>query len=683
MKQARTDAIVCFLTAFLGGTAASFIYYCESLQFLPLLSKGVLGRLMIAFAAGWLFFVALFFLIRKGIRNTAPREWLPIILISLTASVCAMVWFEVPHTGLLAEHTLEIRALPDENGEMRPVTLTWLHRKDDNKDIPLSAVLCEGNCAPGPDGQTIFDETGRLFWKGKTGNVITIEFVSGDGEGVAEYSWNGIPHIVPLNNKDLTRLSYDCALPVSSGLPEFAAVWILCLMLCLAAVTAAVKLLPGWDLRKFGACAFAVFVIFRILQFHTAESPLFFVDSQSYLGLSRLSLPDILGGTKFCHIEGWHCLSRPPLVPLVYKLCRQDPAAICLVQLAVSLLCWGFFAGKAAGLCTTDAGKKAALILSLGLGCVPNVTRWDQMIMSESLSISAGVLMMGCLFWLTKPDREKRWLPLPAVFSALCGTIFALSRDSAVWAAILVVILLLCIARLRRNKKVIYSLCAVLAAVCGLIMGGTGDRWEYSFENVLFNRIMRDPQGESFFIESGMPLPKHIEDLYGTEHVMTTELFNSDEFKPLREWILSDGLKTYFRYILRTPVKALRMTWYDGFEAGAFEEISYRYSPHGFSPLLPDPVFKLFSCSLPGILVIGLALSAVFMAFRCSGGEKFAFPILFVLSAYILSTAANLADEYELDRHIMAIILMMKAALWPLIIMLGEEFLMKNHKNRR
>ena len=55
------------------------------------------------------------------------------------------------------------------------------------------------------------------------------------------------------------------------------------------------------------------------------------------------------------------------------------------------------------------------------------------------------------------------------------------------------------------------------------------------------------------------------------------------------------------------------------------------------------------------------------------GGERYAFPILFVLSVYLLSTAAYLADECDTDRHMMGIITMMKAAAWPLIIMLCED----------
>ena len=104
----------------------------------------------------------------------------------------------------------------------------------------------------------------------------------------------------------------------------------------------------------------------------------------------------------------------------------------------------------------------------------------------------------------------------------------------------------------------------------------------------------------------------------------------------------------------------------------AFEQIDYIFTPSGFQKLLPDPVSKFFSCSCPAVLIIGIGLLGIFAAFRADQGKKFAFPVLFVLSAYILCSGVTIADEYEFARHSMVIILMMKASAWPLIIMLLE-----------
>lgn len=670
MKAQRSSFLPGVLLSLPAAAGASFILYCEKFQFLPLRSKTVLGGLGLAFLAALLLFSLLSAFFFRGFRQASPKEKGAILLTALILSVCVMVWFPVPQTGLYPDHSLEIRALADEDGNLKPVTLTWLHREDG--DISLLSVLCEGSCTFGTVGPVIEDRDGRIRWQGKTGNRITLEFESGSDQGTAQISWDGLEQTVFLGNAALDRLSFDFSFPQAAGLPGTIAVWLVSFLLSLFAITAALKLLPSWSVKALGIGAFICFVIFRVLQFRTVQEPLFFIDSESYLGMANFSIAEILRGTEYCYPQYWYCIARPFFIPLVYKLCRLDPHMITVVQLIISLCCWGFFAQCSTELCRSDRGKKASLILSLGLGCVPNVTRWDAVIMSESLSLSAALLLMGSLFRLTAPASEKRWKPLPAVCTALSALLYAQSRDSAVWIVILIAVLLLCISFSRKNRRVIFLLCTALAAVCWYSFSITGGRWEYPFENVLFNRILRDPQGEQFFIRAEMPMPARIEELYGVEHMMGSELFNSEEMAPLREWIRSDGLKTYIRYLLNDPLEALRMTWYAGFEMEAFEQIGYTFAPAGFRPLLPDSVSKFFSCNIPGILAIGLGLFGLFMAFREKGGERFVFPVLFILSAYILCTGVFIADEYELARHSMVIILMMKAALWALISELIE-----------
>ena len=126
--------------------------------------------------------------------------------------------------------------------------------------------------------------------------------------------------------------------------------------------------------------------------------------------------------------------------------------------------------------------------------------------------------------------------------------------------------------------------------------------------------------------------------------------------------------------MLRSPMKTLRMAWRAGFEKEAFEQIDYTFTPNGFHKLLPDPLCKFLSCNFPAVLIIALGLAGIFAAFTADDGEKYSFPVLFVLSAYILCSGVIIADEYEFARHSIVIILMMKASAWSLIILLCEEF---------
>ena len=658
--------------------AATFIYYCEKLQLLPLTTKGLYGRLSVFFTLAFILFGSLVYLFQKAAGKITGREWVPILCAATVLSVCIMVWFPIPNTGIFEKHRLDVRALHDENGEFRPVTMTWLHRED--RDIPLSDVHCEGNCRIGEYGPTLMDDRANLYWYGKTGNMITIEFLAGNGQGIVEFQWDGSDHKADLNNSDFSRLSFDRNFAAPDAFPEFLAVWLISLLLSIFVIAVVIKLLPSWNFISFYSVVFILYVIFRVLQTRTIIAPPDFVDSEFYLGQSRFTVSEILHGVKYCRISEWHCLSRPVLIALVYKLCSQDTNTIIWTQAIISILSWGYFAYHAAGLGNSDISRKLILILSLGLGTIPNVTCWDGAIMSESLSISASMFLTGSLFYLTVSVHDGNWHIVPAVCTGFSALLFVNTRDSAMWTVLFILITLIAVAYLRTNKRVVFSLAAFLAFVCLLCAGNTGDRWVYSYENVLFNRILRDPGGEQFFIDSGMPTPSGLREFYGVEHAMIYPKFNSEEFTPFREWIITDGLKTYVRYLMRTPMESLRTAWHQVFEKEAFENISYKFKPIGFKQLLPDTVIRFFSCNIPGIMMIVLALTGMFPLFLSKNGERYVFPVLFVLTAYLLALAAFLSDECDTDRHMFGMIIMMKAAAWPLIVMLCED--LKNQCKR-
>lgn len=651
----------------IGAFCCALVLYCEKLQFVPLLSKYSFIRLAAVFIAASALFFAALAAVLPAFRGLKPRVKACVLTVALILSVCASVWFDMPQTGLYRAHTLIVRALPDENGVTAPVTLTWVNCI--SGDVPLSTVQCEGNC----DGLTLTDSDSALTWSGKTGNTATVEFVSGEGMGIAEVSWDDSVRKVGLNNAELDRISLDQSFPSSDGMPEFLAEWGISLLICFTALTGAVCFLPRWSVRRFFLTAFICFALFRVCVFMTAEEPLYFVDSQSYLGMSEMSVGDILKGTQYCHDNLWYCISRPAFIPLVYKLCGQNGRVIASVQLVFSILAWGFSAGAASTLCRTRSRKELIIALFLGLGCVPNVTRWDPIIMSESLSISAAMALAGSCFWLTAPNEQHEWRTAPAVCAAVSALLYVQSRDSASWTVLLAAVLLLVLARLRQRRIIPIALAAVMTVFCLGVMTNTGGRWQYPFENVLFSRIARDPQAEAFFIAAGMPTPPGIENLYGEEHMMGSALFNSDAMAPLREWIASDGLKTYIRWMLKEPLRTLRMTWYSGYETEAFEQIGYTFSPKGFNALLPEALSKFFSMNLPGVLVAGIGLICLCFSILRKQGERFAFPALLILSSYILCTGVFIADEYELARHSLVIILLMKASIAPAICVISEK----------
>lgn len=632
------------------------VSYCEVLQDYPLIGKffpaGSAAVLFVGFISAYFVLSRLIF---PNLKGRTLREGVSLILVSVILAVCLMVWLPVPDRGLMPVHRLEVRSLSDE-----PLLLTWLNTEQG--DVSLKTFSGEGAWELTDEGILLTDRDAVIRWQGKTGKTSTVEFRSGTDCGSASFAWDGKVTEVGLYNEELERISYDTAFPPNNGLPEFLAVFIL-LFLAAAGIYCQVFFAEKHLSREAAfVLMLAVFVILRVLQYRTMAHPVKFIDSESYIGTSLMSVGEILRGTDYCYPQYWYCIKRAALIPLFYKLCRQNYDVIVAAQSALSVLAWAFLAWRSLKLFRRDSVAKITAAGLLGLACTAVVTRWDGMIMSESLTISLSAALLASLLWLTHTEQKN----LPSVLSGLFGLLLIPTRDSSVWMILLCGILLVIISLRSPRRKTITIVGVLLILACFLTMSATDDRWQYPFENTLFSRIMRSSQASAFFLEAGMPTPPGIEELYGEEHLMGNALFNSDEMAPLREWILSDGLKTYIRYLFRVPQKTLRSTWYNGFETESFERIYEKYDEGGFTPVLNEPLSKLFAFDAPGIFVILLAVAGLVFAVR-EKDNGWAFPVLFVLSAYILCMAVHLIDEYDFARHAVVNVILLKASAWVLL----------------
>lgn len=645
--------------AFLCAAAAVWLLYCERLQMLPPRSKSFLAGIPICFFS--VFFLA-FFLIRFIFRKTnalSRNNIFAMVLICLVGTACTLVWFPYPDTGLLTEHTLRIRG-----NDAAPILLTWL--KTEYGDARFSDFEGSGSWVLTDEGILLNDASAEITWTGKTGRSVTLEFAAGEDRGPAFFEWDGRKTEISLFNREADRLSYDTAFPPNDGMGEFLAeFWLTFVCLCagyLYLFYEEKKLSP----EVFFGLSFVLFAVFRIRQTIPVE-PLWFVDSQSYIGVSELSWKEIFTGTEYCYPQYWYCLSRPMTIPLVYKLCGQDRDRIVLVQAIFSILSWGYFAWEGMRAVRRKRLSKLLTAVLFLFASFPNVTRWDGMIMSESIALSLGALLLG-----TGLRFCRNWDALSATAFILVTTLFSQTRDSAPWTSLLCALVLGGIGFVRAHRKPAWLTAAFVGAISLFLMANNGARWQFPYENVLFHRIMRDEQAAAFFIESGMPQPKGFETLIGEEHFQGNALFNSEEFAPLREWILSDGMKVHFRYLLRDPLKTLGMAW-NGFEQEAFEQISYRYAPTGWREGLPSALSKFISLNIPGMAMILLGVYGIYAAFHQKRGEELAIPIVILLSAYFMALGADIADTYDFERHVVVQLMMMKAAAWILLFQLIDR----------
>ena len=662
MESRSTSKILSLLSAgfaFLCAAAAGWILYCERLQTIPPRSGTFLAGILICF---FIVFFSAFFLIRFIFRKTnglSKNSVFAMVLICLVGTTCALVWFPYPDTGLLSEHTLRIRG-----NDAAPILLTWL--KTEYGDARFSDFEGTGGWSLTDEGILLKDASAEIIWRGKTGRSVTLEFAAGEDRGPASFEWDGRKTEISLFNREADRLSYDTAFPPNDGMGEFLAEFLLTFVCFCAGYLYLFHEEKQLSPELFFGISFLLFALFRIRQTIPVE-PLWFVDSQSYIGVSELSWKEIFTGAEYCYPQYWYCLSRPMTIPLVYKLCGQDRELIVRVQAIFSILSWGYLAWEGM---RAVRRKRLAKLLTAALflfAALPNVTRWDGMIMSESIALSLGALLLGIGLRFC-----RNWDALSAAALIIVTTLFSQTRDSAPWTSLLCALVLGGIGFVRSHRKEAWLTAGLIGAISLFLMANNGARWQFPYENVLFHRIMRDEQAAAFFIESGMPRPKGFETLIGEEHFQGNALFNSEEFAPLRNWILSEGMKVHFKYLLRDPLKTLGMAW-SGFEQEACEQISYRYAPTGWREGLPSALSKFISLNVPGIAVILLGVWGIYAAFHHGKGEELAIPIVILLSAYFMALGADVADTYDFERHVVVQLMMMKAAAWILLFQLIDR----------
>jgi hypothetical protein len=140
---------------------------------------------------------------------------------------------------------------------------------------------------------------------------------------------------------------------------------------------------------------------------------------------------------------------RPWGLPLFYAPFSSDEART-VAQWALATLTWGFFAWEVGRHLRTRAARYATVAAILFLALLHSVASWDLAILSESVSLSLGVLVLGLLL---------RWLRTGSVAS-LAGMTGAalwwtfLRPDIRVFTAVLIGVLVLVAAgRLWRSRQ--------------------------------------------------------------------------------------------------------------------------------------------------------------------------------------------------------------------------------------
>jgi hypothetical protein len=421
-----------------------------------------------------------------------------------------------------------------------------------------------------------------------------------------------------------------------------------------------------------------------------------FPDSGTYLhvAIQPLLSPDFLAGWR-----GW-------TVPLLYKLLPDSDAARSAGQLAISVACWLALAAVVARCVQRPAFRLVAFSLVLLFSLSVWITQWDRVILSESVAISLGAVVVAAWLAVAGANAPGRW----AIVAVLATTLlWTFARDTNAYVALLAVPFVvgwIAFYGASRPRILLASGLVAIFIVFALSLSrpGAQTRWEVPLLDVIGTRVLTSETELEYFRAHGMPLPERLQALAG-------EPLGSSELRPLveedprlggfREWVHADGRGTLVTFLLTHPDRALapvvrdreelftvgpssapraaaaRSTSAGWSEAGGYGPIS-SYRAKMTEPLLPGPLAAaVYPPSIAALLAwLGATIvAAAWLAWRGAARAVWLVPAVALLLQVPHAGLVWHGEPVEIPRHALQVGVMTRLSLLLLSIFLIDAAL--------
>ena len=333
----------------------------------------------------------------------------------------------------------------------------------------------------------------------------------------------------------------------------------------------------------------AAFVVLRLVA--VLHAPTTFPDTGTYTAL------DFLGRDE-----------RLWTVPLVWNIVPGNHLREG-VQIVLGIVAWSMFAVILSRMIINKWVRWLGMASALMLGLVTQVTNWDNALLSESLSTSLLVILVGVLLLLFE-DRRSR-----VVWACLCvATLWVFTRQSNVMIYLGVLPFLL-VFTLRRSQRRRAIWVAIVLVAIGLWGGfaitrdtaASGALWKYNAVEILEDRIAPDPSALQFFEARGLPHPPVLLAQRGAFRG-SSPLFSDPSFMG---WVDHHFKSTYLSYLLRHLTYFVREPL---FQTLTLVSEPLSYGPNALA-VLPTPLSQALWGTTEGDLPFWLAVAAALAVF--------------------------------------------------------------------
>jgi hypothetical protein len=382
---------------------------------------------------------------------------------------------------------------------------------------------------------------------------------------------------------------------------------------------------------------------------------------------------------------------RPFTLPLEFKLLgintqnyinaidRSASNRVSLFQTWLSILCWTCLGLAFSARLRTPWLRPFAFGLIVFFSLNLEVSIWDSLLISESVSFSMLALLLAA--WLAWELIPERWFTrLVGVVSllvvVLVSELYSYARESnpyflLVGAAIFALALLT--RRVRPHLRgVILAYVVVLLTLFVLqnVSFSRGNRWQIHIYDHLARRILENASARDYFVNAGLPLNPDlmkIVDMGAPEY--QDYLMYDPRMEALRQWVDQKGGATLISYLLSHPRTLFLEPLQHGHSLLNGSNLEYqfpRYAVQNFPIRLQELTRKFYPHS-PLVLwsFAGLILAGLTWALT-RRPEQTAWLVIAVmyLSLYPLMVIVWNGNPLEIERHAAQLGIQFRLAAW-------------------
>lgn len=436
-----------------------------------------------------------------------------------------------------------------------------------------------------------------------------------------------------------------------------------------------------------------------------------FVSGYLDLSIATADTPNIIHSSRI-PLLSWDFLTsnRTPTIALFYKILEpasgyeivrfSEPVVsgnvelafnpgldrIVIAQLVVAMLCWFTLAAVVARHLVNPALKIFGTFVVLMFALSPQLTDWDHVLLSESISFSLFALLLALTLEMSvRIARDGRQLSLRTKLLAgiwLASLLFwVFSRDSNAYLLPVIIGALglpLLIPRLRQQLAMRALL--ILIAVLGLIFVfhnvtlNQSDRWVNPFLNNLIHNVLPYEHRVAFFERHGMPVSDEL-------LAFQTSRGNERGFLELpdfMQWVYDRGASTYALFLLNDP----RWTF-----TALLSNVDYLFSvntqPYFYRPYdaaliwlssFGDHLHTTAGSTV--VLAVLLTLAFLVMVFLCRDRIRFAISYTFVwllLAEFEMLFVSFHGDTLGVQRHTLVAVMPFRLSLWILAVFVIDQ----------